>query len=49
MCDDFDNELHLIPAGEVMPHIATLQCWCKPVQDKDEPTVYTHNRHEHSN
>lgn len=44
MLDDYDTYLiHRIPMKGDLPHVAFMDCWCKPIQDEDEPTVVTHN------
>jgi hypothetical protein len=27
------------------PHQLSMQCWCKPIQDEEEPTVIIHHEY----
>ncbi len=51
---DYDKYMvHLKPIGELFiphkPHLLTIACWCKPVIDKDEPTIIIHNERHPEN
>jgi hypothetical protein len=46
-----DDGWHVVPLNDLRPHDSLSTCWCKPVQDIQEPTVWIHNsmdRREHS-
>jgi hypothetical protein len=34
---------HVVPLGDLREHEVSLRCWCKPVQDEEEPNVWVHN------
>lgn len=34
---------HVVPMGDIRDHISGSECWCHPVQDGEEPTVWIHN------
>lgn len=34
---------HVVPMGDLREHESSSECWCKPVQDDDEPTVWIHH------
>ncbi len=34
---------HVIPLGDLREHEPSADCWCHPVADDDEPSVYVHN------
>jgi hypothetical protein len=31
------------PAAMPQEHIASVMCWCRPVRDEEEPTVWVHS------
>jgi len=33
---------HVIPMGDLRDHEATTTCWCKPVEDGDQPGLFVH-------
>jgi len=39
-----DDTIHVIPEGDIMPHTASVNCWCCPMQDEAEKNVYIHPR-----
>ncbi len=42
---------HVIPLGDLREHESSVDCWCRPVPDEEEPSVYIHNsmdRREHT-
>lgn len=41
--DTGDDGWHVIPMGDLREHNSSRDCWCKPMQDADEPTVWIHN------
>jgi len=45
--NDQDDELesyHVVPAGDVKPHVASETCWCRPELDPDDDAlIYIHN------
>ena len=34
---------HVVPIGDLREHESLPTCWCKPVQDEEEPNVWIHN------
>lgn len=45
--ENHEHEQHVMPStkdGTVLNnHVAARDCWCKPVPDRDVPTVIVHN------
>jgi hypothetical protein len=39
-CNNDSAPIH--PAFRQVPHIPYTDCWCKPVEDPEEPGVFTH-------
>lgn len=40
------DELHVVPCdedGNVIAHVCTTECWCKPVPDGEVPDMFVHN------
>lgn len=35
--------LHVIPVGDLREHEASVDCWCHPTPDEEEPSVYIHH------
>ena len=35
--------VHVVPFGDLREHIASLNCWCKPIEDDEWPGVWVHN------
>lgn len=35
--------VHVTPVDDLREHDASLDCWCKPVADGEEPSVIVHN------
>lgn len=43
--------MHVIPTNDLREHVSSPDCWCAPVQDEEEPSVWVHNsmdRREHT-
>lgn len=38
-----EDQLHTMPEGDLREHKESRDCWCKPRQHDDEPTVWIHN------
>lgn len=36
------NDIHVMPIGDLREHLFE-DCWCRPLQDEDEPSVIIHN------
>lgn len=34
---------HVVPIGDLREHKVSSDCWCKPVQDDEEPNVWVHS------
>lgn len=34
---------HIIPINDLREHKESKDCWCKPKQDIEEPSLYIHN------
>lgn len=32
----FNNELHVVPLGDLHLHVLSGRCWCRPVLEEDE-------------
>jgi hypothetical protein len=42
--EDYDDKyVHIVPTKSIQEHTTTINCWCKPIIDQDEPTVFIHN------
>lgn len=41
MADINDGSTHITPRDALREHIATSDCWCRPVED--EPGLFIHN------
>jgi hypothetical protein len=39
---DGSGRTHCCEGERPMPHIASPECWCGPVQDTEEPNVWVH-------
>ena len=35
--------LHVVPVDDLREHELTIDCWCNPEEDDEEPTVIIHN------
>jgi hypothetical protein len=35
--------IHVIPTNDLREHVASTDCWCKPTEDDEYPTVWVHN------
>lgn len=38
-----DTEIHVTPMDDYRPHDYTSKCWCRPVEDVEEPDMWMHN------
>jgi len=38
-----NGEIHVTPLDDLRPHDHSPRCWCCPVEDSQEPDVWTHN------
>lgn len=36
------SDIHIVPLNDLREHDSARSCWCKPVQDDEEPTVWVH-------
>lgn len=37
------NPIHVIPINDIKEHEESINCWCCPTRDKEDPTVIIHN------
>lgn len=37
------TDIHLTPVDDLRPHDFTSMCWCRPVEDVEEPDLWHHN------
>jgi hypothetical protein len=37
------GEIHVAPVDDLRPHDLNPKCWCRPVEDTEEPDMWTHN------
>lgn len=37
------RQAHVLPINDLRDHAAKPDCWCKPKQDEEFPTVHVHN------
>lgn len=37
------REIHVAPVDDLRPHDLNPKCWCRPVEDTEEPGMWTHN------
>lgn len=35
--------IHVLPVGDLREHTCSVQCWCQPTPDEDEPLVIVHH------
>jgi hypothetical protein len=35
--------VHVVPLNDLREHIASVDCWCKPIEDDDFPDVWVHH------
>ncbi len=35
--------IHIVPMHDLRDHIDSIECWCRPVVDEEEPRVVVHN------
>ena len=40
---DSQLNIHVQPVDDYREHDTSPNCWCKPVQDEEEPRLYVHN------
>lgn len=38
-----DGDLHVMPVDDFREHACSPSCWCGPVHDEDEPSVWIHS------
>lgn len=38
-----DDGIHVTPMDDYRPHDYTSKCWCRPVEDVEEPDMWMHN------
>lgn len=36
-------DLHVMPVGDLREHRDSIDCWCRPTRDDEEPRVVIHN------
>lgn len=36
-------DIHTIPVNDLREHETSRECWCRPKQDEDEPSLWIHN------
>lgn len=36
-------DVHVMPVNDLREHDESRDCWCKPTQDSDEPSMYVHH------
>jgi len=39
----FDGKQHVIPKADMRPHRHSVDCWCRPMLDEEDPAVMVHN------
>jgi hypothetical protein len=37
------GDMHVVPRQDLRSHLLSLECWCKPVEDIEEPGLWVHN------
>lgn len=37
------DQYHIVPVNDLREHEASPDCFCKPLRDEEEPTVWIHN------
>lgn len=40
---DFPGDYHLLPVNDLIPHLKSVECPCRPVRDEEEWVVVVHN------
>jgi len=40
---DKPDNLHVYPNSDLREHTTSKDCWCRPTQDEDEPSVWVHH------
>jgi hypothetical protein len=43
VADVENNLVHVIPCGDLREHEASVECFCHPTQDDEEPRLYVHH------
>lgn len=43
MTEDWPTDIHVTPVDDLREHVESRTCWCRPVEDSDEPSVVIHN------
>jgi hypothetical protein len=38
-----NDDIHVTPVGDLIPHVDRRDCWCQPTPDADEPRVVVHH------
>lgn len=38
-----NDYMHVIPENDLREHVSTPDCWCKPSQDDEEPSLWVHH------
>jgi len=38
---------HVVPNNDLRPHKLDKSCWCKPVEDAEQPDMWSHNSADH--
>lgn len=37
------DQYHIVPVNDLREHTAAPDCFCHPIRDEEEPTVWIHN------
>ncbi len=37
------ERIHVIPLDDLREHSCSVDCWCRPSRDEDEPLVWVHH------
>lgn len=38
-----EHGIHVVPVDDLREHTCSCTCWCRPVDDHEEPDVWMHN------
>jgi hypothetical protein len=41
--DDEEGQTHIVPINDTREHDISAECWCHPVPDEEDETIFVHN------
>lgn len=43
MSPDCDDDVHVVPVGDLREHACCRTCWCRPTEDDEAPGLWLHH------